>query len=183
MELYSQHAQVFASLTHTLHAEQARKNLEMTLLHPKEFIQCSVAMAFYLYRALQKTGLYAWTREYWKLWTKMIEDGSTTCVEDGVGQRSDCHAWGALILYELPCIVLGVSPAQSGYEVIRIAPEPGYLDHAQGEVMTPCGPVWVRWDVRKELVLEYKVPDGVTVEVDTAALKRRVKEMTGGDRE
>ena len=85
-------------------------------------------MAFYLFRALQKTGLYQWTKQYWNLWTRMIDDGATTCVEDGVGQRSDCHAWGALILYELPCAVLGVQPGQAGYQTVRIAltdtPEP-----------------------------------------------------------
>jgi len=173
VEFYSQHVQVFAVLTDTLSPEQGRINLEKTLLHPEQYIQCSVAMAFYLFRALQKTGLYRWTKEYWKLWTRMIEDGATTCVEDSIGQRSDCHAWGALVLYELPCVILGVQPARPGYQTVCIAPEPGYLDSARGEVWTPRGLVKVRWDIRSKPVLEYEAPEGINVQIDTAALERR----------
>lgn len=181
IEQYSQHTQVFAVLTDTLPPAQGRKNLEKTLLAPKQYVQCSVAMAFYLFRALQKTGLYQWTKEYWTLWTKMINDGATTCVEDGVGQRSDCHAWGALILYELPCVALGVTPAEPGFQSVRIAPEPGYLDRAQGEVWTPCGPIKVNWDMRSTPVLEYEAPKGIHVRTDTAALERRAQEILGGN--
>lgn len=181
IELYSQHAQVFAVLTDTLSPIQGQKNLEKTLLNPEQYIQCSVAMAFYLFRALQKAGLYQWTKECWNLWTRMIDDGSTTCVEDGVGQRSDCHAWGALLLYELPCVVLGVQPGQAGYQTVRIAPEPGYMNSAQGEVWTPRGPIKVRWDIKNKPVLEYEAPKGVNVQIDTASLERRAQEILGGN--
>lgn len=180
VELYSQHVQVFAILTGTIRGEQARKNLEQTLLHPKEYAQCSIAMAFYLFRALQETGLYVWTRELWKMWTRMVENGATTCIEDAVGQRSDCHAWGALILYELPSVILGVKPAEPGYQTVLISPEPGYLDYAQGSVWTPKGPIQVRWDIRQDPVLEYQAPKDVAVQVDTAALLRQSSARKAG---
>ncbi|MFR6330075.1 MAG: hypothetical protein ACLUOI_15400 [Eisenbergiella sp.] len=36
----------------------------------------------------------------------MLKKDLTTCV-GGVNERSDCHAWGALALYELPPAVQG----------------------------------------------------------------------------
>ncbi len=97
----SQHCQVFAALCDILPAEQLRTNLEETLLHPEQYAQCSVAMMFYLFRALEKTGLYAqYADQKLAIYRWMIDMNLTTCVEDDVRQRSDCHGWGALPLYE-----------------------------------------------------------------------------------
>lgn len=161
VEAYSQHVQVFAILTDTLEKEQAVRNLTETVIHKEQYAQCSVAMAFYLFRALQKTGLYAQTKEYWNIWQRMLDKHATTCVEDEIGERSDCHAWGSLILYELPAVILGVRPASPGYEAVTISPEPGYLDWAKGSVITPKGVVKVKWIRREHLQLEYALPDGM----------------------
>lgn len=163
VEQYSQHVQVFAVLTDTVEAEQGKENLRKTIINKDEYVQCSVAMAFYLFRALQKTGLYALTEEYWKIWTRMLEKGATTCVENEVGERSECHAWGSLILYELPSIVLGVQPAKPGYEAVIIRPEAGYLKSAEGSVMTPKGIIKVRWSREEEMKLEYEIPENLEV--------------------
>jgi hypothetical protein len=170
VEQYSQHVQVFAILTRTVEEAQGKKNLEQTLLYPNDYAQCSVAMAFYLFRALEMTGLYRWTDRYWDIWKRMIEKGATTCVEDEVGERSDCHAWGALILYELPSVILGVQPACPGYEKIKICPQPGNFDYAEGKVLTPKGYVWVSWNSRDGGGFTYNAPQGIEVEVDTKAL-------------
>lgn len=50
---YSQHCQVFGVLTNTLTVEQGKKNILRTLRSPEEYAQCSVAMAYYLFRALE----------------------------------------------------------------------------------------------------------------------------------
>lgn len=163
VDQYSQHVQVFAVLTDTIGIEQGRENLKKTILKRDEYAQCSVAMAFYLFRALQKTGLYTWTEELWGTWKNMIKNEVTTCVEDEVDERSDCHAWGSLILYELPSVVLGVQPAKPGYEAVRINPEPGYLKEAHGSVITPRGMVKVRWSNDNEMKLEYEVPENIEV--------------------
>ena len=75
----------------------------------------------------------------------MLRDNLTTCVENNTDARSDCHAWGSLILYELPSVILGVRPAAPGYERITVSPVPGYLDHAEGTVCTPHGDIHVAW--------------------------------------
>jgi alpha-L-rhamnosidase len=71
----------------------------------------------------------------------------TTCVEDPVNQRSDCHAWSALPLYEFPAKILGVRPASAGYGKIIIDPFIGSLSWAKGIVSTAKGPVKVDWTV------------------------------------
>lgn len=163
VEQYSQQTQVFAILTETVELETGRRNLEQTIAQKDDYAQCSVAMAFYLFRALEKTGLYAKTQEYWKVWTRMLENGATTCVENDVDERSECHAWGSLILYELPSVVLGVQPAKPGYTDVRIHPVPGYLKSAEGSVFTPKGTVKVRWKKETVMELEYEVPENMEV--------------------
>lgn len=145
IEEYSQHTQVFAVLTDTVIAEQAKQNLRKTILHKEKYPQCSVAMAYYLFRALEKTDQYELTESYWDIWQRMIDKHATTCVEDEVQERSECHAWGALILYELPSVILGVRPSAPGYKKITVRPVPGYLQSARGQVVTPKGMVDVEW--------------------------------------
>ena len=54
IEEYSQHTQVFAVLTDTVAGEQAKENLRKTILYKEKYSQCSVAMVYYLFRALEK---------------------------------------------------------------------------------------------------------------------------------
>lgn len=167
VEEYSQHAQVFGILTGTIDLETGRKALLETIEKKEEYPQCSVAMAFYLFRALEMTGLYEYSKEYWGIWRRMLAKHSTTCIEDEVQERSDCHAWGALILYELPSVILGVRPAEPGCKTLSIRPNPGYLKEAKGDVITPAGMVHVSWtkDESGKLHLEYDAPENVTVMV------------------
>lgn len=165
VEEYSQHVQVFAVLTGTISREEGRKALLETIEKKEEYPQCSVAMAFYLFRALEETGLYEYTQEYWGIWRRMLAKHSTTCIEDEVQERSDCHAWGALILYELPAVILGVRPGGPGYQSVIIRPQPGYLKEAEGDVITPSGMVHVHWikDENGKLKIEYDAPEDVAV--------------------
>ena len=141
----SQQAQVFGVLTGTLTEAEGRQNLLRTV-EDRTITQCTVAMCFYLFRALEKTGLYEYTDRYWDIWRGMVHNGCTTCVESpGSYARSECHAWGSLALYELPTIILGVRPAAPGYEKIEVRPAPGVLTSASGTVHTPRGNLNVAW--------------------------------------
>ncbi len=176
VEEYSQHCQVFGILTGTIGVEEGRKILLETV-HDKSYTQCTVAMSFYLFRALEQTGLYKYTNQYWNVWRRMIDNHCTTCVESEAYARSECHAWGSLILYELPSVTLGVRPAEPGYRKVKIAPVPGYLTGASGKVRTPIGDVKVSWKLadpgsspRKSdqgrLQVEYCLPDGAEAVFD-----------------
>lgn len=56
------------------------------------------------------TNTYEKTDLLWNIWREMLQKHLTTCVENTVDERSDCHAWGAVILYEMPSVILGVRP-------------------------------------------------------------------------
>lgn len=142
---YSQHCQVFGILTGTLLPEQGRRILAETLKERDRYAQCTVSMAFYLFRALEETGLYEYTDKCWDIWRQMISNHMTTVAESDTDPRSECHAWGALALYELPAVVLGVRPAAPGYREIAVKPVPGSLSWAKGDVITPEGLLHVEW--------------------------------------
>ena len=160
----SQHAQVFGVLTGTLTGAEGRRNLLRTV-EDRTITQCTVAMCFYLFRALEQTGLYEYTDSYWNIWREMVQNGCTTCVEAADYARSECHAWGALALYELPSVILGVRPAAPGYEKIAVRPNPGVLTGASGTVHTPKGNLNVSWK---------KTGDGLALQIngDAEALRR-----------
>ena len=161
---YSQQVQVFAVLTGILTGDTAR-DIMLRTLSDDTMAKCTVAMGYYLCRALEMTGLYDHMDTVWELWREMIRNNMTTCVESpGETARSDCHAWSALILHELPAVTLGVQPAAPGYEVICVNPVPGYLTHAQGTVLTPRGEVKVSWRLKDgKLDCEVAAPEGVKV--------------------
>lgn len=161
---YSVHCQVFGVLADVFSVEVGRKSLLETIGNDK-YAQCSVAMSYYLFRALEKVGLYEKTKKLWDLWRDMVNKNLTTCVENSTDERSDCHAWGALVLYELPAVVLGVRPAEPGFKKVKIKPTPGYLTYAKGEVITPEGMVQVEWEKAEngEVLVSYQVPEGMEV--------------------
>jgi hypothetical protein len=145
----SQHCQVFGVLSGVLTKEEGRRNLLRALSEPG-ITRCTVAMCFYLFRALEETGLYAYTDRYWEIWRRMLRNHCTTCVEGEYYPRSECHAWGALALYELPSAVLGVRPAAPGYEKILVDPQQGALRSASGTVHTPKGDIFVSWHLEDD---------------------------------
>ncbi len=168
VEQYSQHCQVFAVLADAVSPEQGRKNLELTLQETERFEQCSVAMCWYLFRALEKCGLYRYTDRLWDMWRQMPAQHLTTCPEDPLLSRSDCHGWGALALYELPAVILGVRPGKPGFEEIIVSPETENLDWAEGTVPTPKGDVSVSWrkDGQGNVSIEAKGPEGVPLRIE-----------------
>ena len=139
---YSQHVQAMAVLAKA--TENEKKVLEAALTRP-EMTPCSVSMLFYLFRALEKADLYEYTEQLWEPWRDMLRDHLSTCVENTSNKRSDCHAWGALALYELPAVVLGVRPGKPGFAETLIRPQIGYLTAAEGSVTTPLGQQRVSW--------------------------------------
>ena len=163
-EVYSQHCQVFAVLTDTVSLEEGKAYILETLDHKENYAQCSVAIIYYLFRALEKCGVYERTEELWEIWKVMVENHMTTCAEDPLLSRSDCHAWGALALYELPSVLLGVRPAAPGYRKVKVQPHTEYLHSAKGTVLTPVGTVSVKWQKDGEKIsLEVDAPEGVEV--------------------
>ena len=164
VQKYSQHSQVWAVLTKTAPKEKWKYVMEKALSEGS-WPKCSVAMAFYLFRALEMADMYERTNELWQPWLEMVNNNLTTCQENDTDARSDCHAWGSLALYELPCVILGVRPAKPGYATVTVKPVKGYLQWAKGSVCTPRGEIHVEWHRDGENIkTEIHAPDGVEIE-------------------
>ncbi len=121
-------------------------------------------------------------REYWG---EMLARGATTFwehfnIESPANRPPDrggslCHGWSAGPTYALPTYVLGITPAEPGFTVVAIAPQPGDLSWARGEMPTPHGNVSVEWTRgEKEFRLCVTLPAGTTGEVRLPRLFAKV---------
>lgn len=143
---YSQHAQIWAILAGAVQGERA-KQLSDRLLDDPALLQVSYSMGFFLFRALATAGNYGRSFALWDRWRQQIALHLTTWLEDPVTQRSECHAWGAVPLYEFTSEILGVKPLEPGFAKIGIAPQPGPLAWASGTVMAGEAAIEVSWRV------------------------------------
>lgn len=160
---YSQHSQVFAILSESI-TGTAAKDLMSRTLEDTSLAKCSYSMKFYLFRAVEKVGLYTQSfRSLIEPWRRMIANNLTTWAEFEENARSDCHGWSASPVHEIVTQVFGVSPALPGFKKIRIAPRMELLENASGTFFTSAGNISVSWT--KEGGLEVKATADLEVEV------------------
>lgn len=164
---FGQHAQVFAILSGAAPRER-RAALATACLDDGTLDPMNWAMQFFLFRALRQAGQYRRAFELYKGWNGLVDLNVTTWPEDPVHGRSDCHAWGSVPIYEFMSEVLGVQPARPGFAAIRVAPQPGPLEWAEGDVITARGPVHVNWRLADgPFSIEVTAPPGVPLTVIT----------------
>lgn len=174
----SVHAQIWAVLAEIVSGQEARELMERTLADETLF-QCSYSMTYYYLRALEMTGLYGRGEERWESWRTMMRLHMTTWSEDPVTQRSDCHGWSSLPIYEFCRATLGVTALRPGYAAIRIAPYTEKENSAEGIVACILGDISVKWwKEGGKLHLVARTPVGVPVEV---ALGGQTWTLDGGD--
>lgn len=162
---YSVHAQIWAVLSGIVDEQEAIR-LMHEVLNNKNLFQCSYSMSFYLFRALEQTGLYSKVASYMKTWEDMLALNMTTWCEDPVTQRSDCHGWSSLPIYEYTAMVLGVKPSLPGYKEILIQPFTEGRSRASGTVATAVGDVLVRWQkAGDKLIFESEIPAGAKAKI------------------
>lgn len=80
------------------------------------------------------------------------------------GSTSLAHGWSSGPVSALTGYVLGVRPASPGFATWTVAPEPGSLRWAEGQVPTPHGPIVVRWARRggHGLTITIRAPRGTS---------------------
>lgn len=185
---FSQHGQIWAVLSGAVTGDEAVRLLEAAMMD-KSLPQVSYSMAFFLFRALEKAGLYERSFVLWEQWRAMAELHLTTWAEDPAGARSDCHAWGAAPLYEFPRAVLGIRPELPGFSKLAVEPRPGPLRYAEGTMATPRGLVYVRFeredgslavevDGPPDVPLCLRLPDGSETEYASSAGVRQKCRLT-----
>lgn len=114
----SQHVQVLAVLSGAVETANAASLMRRTVLEREEhkLTKASLAMGFYVFRAVSEAGIY---EESWETliqpWKKMIDDKLTTWAESESMMRSDCHGWSAVPLWEIGTEIAGVQQASKAY--------------------------------------------------------------------
>lgn len=165
------HAQIFAVLSGAYrYAGISPEKLMQNMLECGSLSEPSYAMNYFCLRALEKAGLYGSYMQkpfFLEKYNALLDKHLTTWPESFVDERSDCHGWSALPLYEFIAGIFGITPAEPGYKKVRIAP--AYLPgkHFAGTVPAPAGNISVTVSRKKEDTVIYKVilPKGMEYEV------------------
>ncbi|KAH7339189.1 Six-hairpin glycosidase-like protein [Pyrenochaeta sp. MPI-SDFR-AT-0127] len=121
---YSQHCQAFAVLSGAASADDASRLLRESFADAR-FSKCSYVMQFYALRAFAIAGddVYeSFWPNVWEPWRKMLAQHMTTWEEDDVRQRSDCHAWGSVPIYEYCTELAGIKPIAPGSSKVLFKP-------------------------------------------------------------
>jgi len=84
-------------------------------------------------------------------------------------RHSLCHGWASGPTAWLSQHVLGVTPVAPGFRRVRVAPQLGNLQWAEGTYPTPLGIIRVRHERRPDGTISSRVeaPEGITVEEST----------------
>jgi alpha-L-rhamnosidase len=112
------------------------------------------------------------------MWELVNTDGTP-----GFGSfTSLSHGWASTPASALPGYVLGIQPSSPGYAAWTVAPHPGNLSWAEGQVPTPHGTLAVKWGQRSGVfTLAVTAPAGTsgTVVIPAGAAKRAVVMVNG----
>lgn len=166
-DAYSQHCQVFAVLCGAAEARDRSRLLREAFHSTKKFSKCSYVMKFYALRAFSIAGdeLYeSFWKTIWDPWRQMLANNLTTWEEDDVRQRSDCHAWGSVPIYEYCTELAGVQPIAAGCSKVLFKPRLNLSDAIEAKVALGAGNVaTVSWrvDVRGKKLVELRLSRAV----------------------
>ncbi len=139
---YSQHMQTWCVLSGVATGRKAKQIMKNSLeLEAK----ATYAFAYFYFRALEICGLYDYTEEMMNSYRSLLKLNCTTVPETPTYSRSDCHAWGALAIYEFSATVLGVRTDNVSEKSIAIKPYIKGRSYAKGTVSTIGGDVYVSW--------------------------------------
>ncbi|MEM6561242.1 MAG: alpha-L-rhamnosidase [Planctomycetota bacterium] len=148
---FSQHAQVYAILAGTEHAERAAALLDGRL----GVTRGSYYFQHHVFEALHRLGRGGEVLDRLGAWDDMRALGLRTTAEHAEPTRSDCHAWSAHPLLHMHTTLAGIRPAAPGFTRVSVRPTVANLHVC---MMHPRGVVDVRV-VDGDVSL--KLPDGV----------------------
>ena len=138
-------------------------------------LNCGVYIAAYVLEGLYKAGapevangLLLSDDEH--SWHEMLKHGATASLEawgpDQKGNSSWCHPWSSSPVYLIAERVMGLRPAEPGWQVIEFAPRlPEGMDHAEIMIPVPAGFVIARYDKNTGYTLWAPPDTGIAVDV------------------
>jgi len=137
-KIFSQHTNVMAVLSDIVEEPLQRKIMER-ILSDRDVVEATLYFKFYLFRALQKTGLGDRYLDELDPWRRMLSLGLTTFPESDAVTRSDCHPWSSTPCFDLLHTVAGIYPGKPGFKQIVIAPNFGCLKKIGAQMPHPGG--------------------------------------------
>jgi len=144
---FSQHSNIWAILTNAIPVSE-QKVLMNKILTEKNIIQSTLYFKFYLFRALQKTGMANSYLEMLSPWKTMLAKGMTTFGETDINPRSECHGWSASPCFDFLHTVAGIYPGSPGFKTVIIEPSFGYLKSM--DVFFPHPEGLIKFKLQKE---------------------------------
>ncbi|MBO5789308.1 MAG: hypothetical protein J6R42_05125 [Clostridia bacterium] len=164
---FSQHTALWAVLSGAITGDEAVALMRKAMTEP--LYRTSFSMNYYLFRALEMTGLYdEFAPLVFEGWKTMLDWHCTTWCENPACPRSECHAWSSTPIFEMSSAILGVYPTADGMTDIRVSPRLGWFDDMQGTVPTPYGLVYVGWTTKegkKTLTVKNPAPEHIKLTV------------------
>jgi alpha-L-rhamnosidase len=116
-------------------------------------------------------------------WAKVVAEGGTFTPEAWVPDNSAnslSHGWGSQSIVDIQQSILGLSLAEPGGAVVRIAVPDSGLEHAAGVLPTQRGPVSTDWTKQAgKVTLKASVPVNVEAVVELPAGAYRVTAPAG----
>ena len=146
--IFSQHTNIWAILTNALPPEQ-QPALMRHVLSDTSLIRASIYFRFYLFRALQKTGMGNHYTSLLEPWERMLRNGMTTFGETDLNPRSECHGWSASPCFDMLHTVAGIGPGSPGFATVIIQPNPGKLTRFRATLPHPAGMITVDYTQKK----------------------------------
>lgn len=172
---YSQHCQVFGVLCGAAEPANRAHLLTESFSQPR-FSKCSYVMKFYALRAFALAGDDAyegfWGR-VWDPWREMLANNLSTWEEDDVRQRSDCHAWGSVPIYEYCVELAGIHPTAPGFSKLFFKPRVRLSEAVEAKIAVGLdNSATVSWstgaDGKKTIELRLEKAVGVTSQLPGA---------------
>lgn len=139
-DIFSQHTNIWAILSDAVKEDEQPAMMEK-ILTEEDLIQTTIYFKYYLFRALQKSGMGNLYLEMLAPWERMLAKGMTTFGERDINPRSECHGWSGSPCFDLLHTVAGIYPGSPGFGTVIIEPNPGMLESMEVVFPHPKGDI------------------------------------------
>lgn len=167
LDEYSQITNILAVLSEAVKGEEAKFVMRKILSDTSLTGKVDLFLHFYLFEAMNKTGM---TDEFFNElseWRTMIQKGLTTFVEVPLEwgeeeQRSECHPWSTSPNIYFFKTVCGIRPVAPGYKTVVIEPQLGTLKTLNAACPHPMGKIEMNLVVNNgQLSGDITIPQGM----------------------
>jgi len=135
---FSEHTQILALLSGQLPPDKQSTVIDGLFSDPN-LSRTTIYFSHYLFEVCHRLLRHEAMFDRLKVWFDLLNKGLRTLPEMPEPTRSDCHAWGAHVVYHCFASVLGVRPASPGFLTVHVSPMLGPLEWAKGALPHPAG--------------------------------------------